>query len=65
MTLHDAVGINCKKGATKLKIRVQVSSIWAKGCILYITVVSGKLFTIDISYMDISIPNSLRILLLF
>ena len=33
MPLHDAVGINCKKGAL-LKIEAQVSSIWAKGCIL-------------------------------
>ena len=33
MPLHDAVGINCKKDA-KLKIKAQVSSIWAKGCIL-------------------------------
>ena len=33
MPLHDAVGINCKK-AQLLKIKVQVSSIWAKGCIL-------------------------------
>ena len=30
--LHDAVGINCKKGA--MKIKAQVSSIWAKGCFL-------------------------------
>ena len=30
MPLHDAVGINCKKGAT---IENQVC-IWAKGCIL-------------------------------
>ena len=27
MPLHDAVGINCKKGA---KIKAQLSSIWAK-----------------------------------
>ena len=33
MSLHDAVGINCKRGST-LKIKAQVSSIWAKGCIL-------------------------------
>ena len=33
MPLHDAVGINCKKGEL-LKIKAQVSSIWAKGCIL-------------------------------
>ena len=29
MPLHDAVGINCKKGATT----AQLSSVWAKGCI--------------------------------
>ena len=33
MSLHDAVGLNCKNGAL-LKIKAQVSSIWAKGCIL-------------------------------
>ena len=33
MPLHDAVGVNCKK-AQLLKIKAQVSSIWAKGCIL-------------------------------
>ena len=33
MSLHDAVGINCKK-AQLLKIKAQLSSIWAKGCIL-------------------------------
>ena len=33
MPLHDVVGINCKKGAV-LKIKVQLSSIWAKGCVL-------------------------------
>ena len=33
MPLHDAVGINCKE-AQLLKIKAQVSSIWAKGCIL-------------------------------
>ena len=33
MLLHDAVGINCKK-AQLLEIKDQVSSIWAKGCIL-------------------------------
>ena len=31
--LHDAVGINCKR-AQLLKIKAQVSSICAKGCIL-------------------------------
>ena len=34
MPLQDAVGINCKNGATILKIKAQVSSIWAKGCVL-------------------------------
>ena len=34
MPLHDAVGINRKNWATILKIKAQVSSIWAKGCIL-------------------------------
>ena len=33
MPLHDAVGMNCKR-AQLLKIKAQVSSIWAKGCIL-------------------------------
>ena len=33
MPLHDAVGINCKRGQL-LKIKVQVLSIWTKGCIL-------------------------------
>ena len=32
--IDDAVGINCKKGAIMLNIKAQVSSIWAKGCIL-------------------------------
>ena len=32
MPLHDAVGINSEKGAL-LKIKAQMSSIWAKGCI--------------------------------
>ena len=30
ITVHDAVGINCKKGDL-LKIKAQVTSIWAKG----------------------------------
>ena len=40
MPLHDAVGINCKKGGwvngwdKLLNIKTQLSSIWAKGCIL-------------------------------
>ena len=32
MPLHDEVGINCKKGV--MKIKAQLSSIWAKRCIL-------------------------------
>ena len=42
MSLHDAVGINCKKGATT-EIQTQLSSIWAKGyilmtvCVFYLT----------------------------
>ena len=38
MPLHDAVGINCKK-AQLLKIKAQMSSIWAKGCMLMIVCV--------------------------
>ena len=38
MPLHEAVGINCKKGAT-LKIKALESSIWATGCILMIVCV--------------------------
>ena len=30
MRSHDAIGINCKNGA--MKIKAQMSSIWAKGC---------------------------------
>ena len=33
MPLHDAIGINCKK-VQLLKIKAELSSIWAKGCIL-------------------------------
>ena len=33
MPLLDAVGINCKRGAIT-ENQAQVSSIWAKGCIL-------------------------------
>ena len=33
MQLHDVVGINSEKWAS-LKIKAQVSSIWAKGCIM-------------------------------
>ena len=40
MPLHDAVGINCKK-AQLLKIKAQVSSIWAKGvCLLILCLLS-------------------------
>ena len=42
MPLHDAVGINCKR-AQLLKIKAQVSSIWAKGCILMIVCVLSDL----------------------
>ena len=35
MPLHDAVGINCKR-VQLLKIKGQVSSIWAKWCMLMI-----------------------------
>ena len=38
MPLHDAVGINCKR-ALLLKIKAQLSSIWAKGCMLMIVCV--------------------------
>ena len=34
MPLHDAVGINCKKGATTEHQGSGVKYIWAKGCIL-------------------------------
>ena len=42
MPLYDAVGINCKKGAL-LKIKTQMSSIWAKGCMLMIVYVLSDL----------------------
>ena len=29
--LHDAVGLNCEKGATG-DVKAQMPSIWAKGC---------------------------------
>ena len=35
MPLHDAVGINCKRGQL-LNTKAQMSSIWAKGCMLMI-----------------------------
>ena len=31
LTLHDAVGVNCKKDATT-DIKDEVPGIWAKGC---------------------------------
>ena len=39
MPLHDAVGINCKKGTTT-EIKAQVSGLWAKGYILTVCVLS-------------------------
>ena len=33
MTLHDAVEINCENGATT-ENQSEVSSMWAKGCML-------------------------------
>ena len=36
LQLHDAVGINCKNGATIDKNKVKVSVIWAKGSMLII-----------------------------
>ena len=42
MPLHYAVGLNCKR-AQLLKIKAQMSSIWAKGmyvgalCVCYLT----------------------------
>ena len=38
MPLHQAAGINCKNGATT-EIKAQMSSIWAKGCMLMIVCV--------------------------
>ena len=38
MPLYDAVGINCETGATT-ENQAQVSSVWAKGCILMIVCV--------------------------
>ena len=42
MPLHDAVGTNCKKGAST-EMNVEVSSIWAKGCTLMIVSVLSDL----------------------
>ena len=38
MPLHDAIAINRKKGQL-LKMKAEVSSIWAKGCIFMIVCV--------------------------
>ena len=43
MPLHDAVGINCKEGATTEYTKAQMSSIWAKGCMLMIMCVLSDL----------------------
>ena len=43
MPLHDAVGINCIKRAQLLKIKAQVSSIWAKWCILMMMCVCNQI----------------------
>ena len=43
MPLHDAVGINCKKREQLLKIKAQMSSIWANGCKLMIGCVLSDL----------------------
>ena len=41
MLLHDVLGINCKK-VQLLNIKVQMSSKWAKGCMMMIVcVLSG------------------------
>ena len=42
MPLHDVVGINCKNGATP-EYQGQMSSIWAKGCMLMIVCVLSDL----------------------
>ena len=42
MPLHDVVGINCKKDAST-EYKVQMSSIWAKGCMLMIMCVLSDL----------------------
>ena len=43
MSLHDAVGINCKKGATTANQGADMSRIWAKGCMLMIVCVLSDL----------------------
>ena len=42
MPLHDAVMINCKM-VQQLNIKEQMSSIWAKGCMLMIMCVLSDL----------------------
>ena len=49
--LHDAVGINCKR-AQLLKIKAQVSSIWAKGCILMTVCVLSDLIWLPLLVLD-------------
>ena len=39
MPLHDAVGINCKKSATT-ENKAQMSSIWGKGCMMIVRMLS-------------------------
>ena len=39
MPLYDAVEINCRNGITVQKIKVQISSVWAKGCVSMIVCV--------------------------
>ena len=42
MPLHDAVGINCQKGATT-DFKAEMSSVWANGCVLMIVCVLADL----------------------
>ena len=44
MMLHDGVGINCEKGPTT---EAQMSSIWAKVCIL---------MTVCVIWLDMTTP---------
>ena len=43
MRLHDAVGINSQEGAQLQNIKVKMSSMWAKGCMLMIMCVLSDL----------------------
>ena len=43
MPLHDAVGINCKEGATTEYHGADVKYIWTKGCMLMIVCVLSDL----------------------